>query len=461
MVRHGPPRGRLQWGHSVRFVARRPARGRTRTGGVATARAPRTSGRRGQSLTEFALILPVILLLTVIALDFGRVYLGYVNLQNMARIAANYAANNPLAWSTTPDAGIQKLYARQVLEDAQESNCDLPVVGGEQVVPDPVFTDVNLDGTPTGLGDTVTVGLTCSFVVLTPLVGNILGGTVAVSAESDFPVKAGMTAVLPAGSGGSGGTGSTNPPSAAIEAGGVFSTDASPWLWLTGPNVTVSFRDASGGGAPSLWAWNLGDGTTATTRDVVHEYACTTPDTYGYCSYLVEMTASNIYGSTTAYLGVLVEASSNVDFTLSPTVADAGQAVTFTDASTAGGTTFRWAFGDGQTGTTTTGTTTHAFATGGTYTVRLWVTYPSPIGEQGPATKSVTVNPGYCTVPSLNNVRFNDATAIWQAAAYGFTGSVRRAAGAPVGNFKITAQSITAGNGATAPCTSDVYVSSP
>lgn len=454
-------RGRLQWGQSVRLVDRRPVPGRTRTGGSAPPR-PSTRGRdRGQSLTELALILPVILLLTVIALDFGRVYLGYVNLQNMARIAANYAANNPLAWSIDPDEDIQARYARQVIEDATVTNCSLPVVGGETVVPDPVFTDVNLDGTSTGLGDTVTVGLTCDFTVLTPMVGNILGGTVAVSAESNFPVKAGMTAVLPAGSGGSGGSGSTIPPSAAIEAGGVFSTDADPWLWLTGPAVSVSFRDASGGGAPSSWTWSLGDGTSATTQDVVHDYTCTTPDYYGFCSYLVEMTATNAYGSTTAYLGVMVEAASTVDFTLSPTIVNPGGTVTFTDASTAGGTSFRWDFGDGQTNVTPTGTTTHAYVAGGTYTVKLWVTYPSPIGERGPASKSVSVNPGYCTVPSLNHVRFNDATAVWQGAPYHFTGTVKRASGAPVGNFLITAQSITAGNGASAPCSSDVYVSAP
>ena len=49
-------------------------------------------------------MIPILLFLTLIALDFGRVYLGYINLQNMARIAANFAANNPTAWDATPDA---------------------------------------------------------------------------------------------------------------------------------------------------------------------------------------------------------------------------------------------------------------------------------------------------------------------------------------------------------------------
>ncbi len=54
--------------------------------------------RRGQSLVEFAIVLPILLFLTLVALDFGRVYLGWINLQSMSRIAANLAANNPTAW---------------------------------------------------------------------------------------------------------------------------------------------------------------------------------------------------------------------------------------------------------------------------------------------------------------------------------------------------------------------------
>ena len=72
----------------------------------------RSTGRRaqrtrGKSLDEFALVIKILLFLTLIALDFGRVYLGYINLQNMARIAANFAANNPTAWGATPDAEVR------------------------------------------------------------------------------------------------------------------------------------------------------------------------------------------------------------------------------------------------------------------------------------------------------------------------------------------------------------------
>ena len=329
------------------------------------------------------------------------------------------------------------------------------------MVPNPTFTDVNLDGTATGLGDTVTVAINCDFAVITPMIGNILGGAVKVTAASNFPVKAGMTSVAGSGSGSGGGV--TIPPSAAFEAGGVFSTDASPWLWLTGPAVTVSFRDASGGGPATSWLWNFDDGTTATTQNATHDYNCTAPTFYGFCVYQVSMTATNAAGDSTAHMGVLVGATSKVDFTVSPAEVARGQTVTFTDDSTPGGTNFRWDFGDGATESGPASTVTHAFATAGTYSVRLWVTYPDPINELGPARKTVTVNPGYCSVPSLTNVMFDKADEIWQGAPYNFTGTVQRAEGAPKapGNFKITAQSIAAGTGATALCSSNIYVSSP
>ena len=66
------------------MLRRTPVRGRlTAAPASTTARRRRT---RGQSLVEFALVLPVLLFLTLIALDFGRVYLGYINLQNMPHI---------------------------------------------------------------------------------------------------------------------------------------------------------------------------------------------------------------------------------------------------------------------------------------------------------------------------------------------------------------------------------------
>jgi PKD repeat protein len=406
----------------------------------------------------------VLLLLVVVALDFGRIYLGYINIQNMARIAANHAANNPEAWAVNPDLQVQARYRNQILEDSTASNCALPETpGGEAIIPDPEFSDTNEDGVTTNLGDTVTVRISCSFSVATPILGSILGDAIQVTAESDFPVKAGITAVLnpDIGGGGGGGPVTVPPVSGFVANSSVFATTTSSGtLTLVGPDVDVDFRDASGGGLPTGWAWDFGDGTTSTARDVVHTFECPAPDPMtGYCGFVVGLVASNTYGtSAAAYMTVYVLGETETNFTSNRQVLDAGQSVTFTDASSQAGTDFAWTFGDGETGTGAS--VTHTYATPGTYTVTLSVTYPDPL-PAGSVTKEnyITVNVGLCPVPVLKDVRFNDATGIWQGAPYGFTGVVKRGTGANAGNFKIKSQSIAGGSGAFAPCSSDVYVS--
>ena len=51
-------------------------------------------GKHGQSLAEFALLLPVLLLLALGAMDFGRLYFAYVSVTNASRNAAQYGSFN-------------------------------------------------------------------------------------------------------------------------------------------------------------------------------------------------------------------------------------------------------------------------------------------------------------------------------------------------------------------------------
>jgi Flp pilus assembly protein TadG len=48
--------------------------------------------RRGQALVEFALVVPVMLLILLIAVDFGRLFFAHISNVNAAREGANYAA---------------------------------------------------------------------------------------------------------------------------------------------------------------------------------------------------------------------------------------------------------------------------------------------------------------------------------------------------------------------------------
>jgi Flp pilus assembly protein TadG len=151
---------------------------------------PRRHRTRGQGLVEFAIVAPVLLLILLAAIDFGRLYFGYVILQNASRIAANYAAQNP-----TADFGSGSRYEQLVTSDTNGANCQL--VGG---VPSPTFTDSNDNGSPDtnhDVGDDVSVSLQCNFSVLTPIVSAVTGGTIPLTASTEFQVRDGRIVGAP------------------------------------------------------------------------------------------------------------------------------------------------------------------------------------------------------------------------------------------------------------------------
>ena len=81
---------------------------------------------RGQAMVEFALILPILILLLLLAVDFGRVFFGWVAINNARRIAANEAAFHPDAWEGSGNAQLKLIYRNQVLQDLQSINCEPP-----------------------------------------------------------------------------------------------------------------------------------------------------------------------------------------------------------------------------------------------------------------------------------------------------------------------------------------------
>jgi Flp pilus assembly protein TadG len=54
----------------------------------------------GQSLVEFTLVLPIILLIMVGVVDLGRAYFAYMTVVNVAQEGARYGAANPTAGAT-------------------------------------------------------------------------------------------------------------------------------------------------------------------------------------------------------------------------------------------------------------------------------------------------------------------------------------------------------------------------
>jgi Flp pilus assembly protein TadG len=81
----------------------------------------RRSEERGTSLVEMALLLPFLLLLLMVAVDFGRAYYMSIEVDNAARAAAQYGINSP-----TDLTGMQTAAAN----DAS----DISTLGGWQAV---------------------------------------------------------------------------------------------------------------------------------------------------------------------------------------------------------------------------------------------------------------------------------------------------------------------------------------
>jgi PKD repeat protein len=400
-------------------IARFPVRRRR-----AAATPTRAGARaRGQSLVEFALVAPVMLFLALTALDFGRIYLGWINLQSATRAAANFAANNATAWVSPQNTEKITEYRNQVINDTANTNC---VLNPSPPV-DPTFTDGTGDTTIHDIGDRATVALTCRFSVITPIISNILGNTINVSASAMFPVKSGQFATS------GGGTAPT------------ANFTASPTSTTTGTNVV--FTDSSTG-SPTTWAWKFGDGGTSSSQNPTHAYAATG-------TYDVELTVTNASGSNTlkrtSYITVGAPAPV-ANFTGTPTSITVGGTVNFTDTSTGNPTSWLWSFGTGQ-GTSTSGpTVAHAYNTAGTYTVSLTVTNSSG-SNSVTKTNYIVVSAPTCTVPNFIGTSTNNAQTLWSSKGFSTTVQYQQG-GRP---WTIQSQNIVANT--SVPCTSTITVS--
>jgi PKD repeat protein len=408
---------------------------------------------RGQSLVEFTIFLPILLFMMLIAADFGRVYLGWINLQQMARLAANYAADHATAWPG--DAEAQDRYHQMVINEAALTNCELV----DNVVPDPIFEYAS---NPRPTGSDVTVAFDCEFSLITPFIGNILGNTITASASSTFPVKEGVVVEGDA----SGGDGTTQAPVAEF-----VGSPRSGW----GP-VQVTFTDLSSN-APGSWSWNFsvspggtGSGSTSPSSStqtgpiaVTYDCAGSPGDT---CTFGVSLRVSNTAGTNTLtrddYITVTVPPDSGpiFDFSASPQSGDEPLTTSFQYVDLGGTTPATWAWDLDGNGTTdaTTQNPSHTYATEGEYTVSLTV---SDGTDANTLTKSafIRVDAPVCTVPDFANVAVNNAQGIWTSA--GFTGTLT-AIRPPNSNYTIKSQSLLGGTVDPKPegCASNITVGS-
>jgi PKD repeat protein len=218
---------------------------------------------RGQSLVEFALILPVFLFLLLSAIDFGRLFFTYIQINNAAREGAAFGAISPADCGGSPclaSSGIATKARQETNAQAQRGEGTVAVSA----------TCANSAGTALacslatgggGPGNTITVSVSEPFTFVTPLINGLFNNNLRLNASA--------TAVVLGYAAGTGGTppGSCSPPTADFT---VIVTSGLSVL----ADPTAS-RPNSGVCNISGYNWDWGDGNTdvGTATAVSHTYA--------------------------------------------------------------------------------------------------------------------------------------------------------------------------------------------
>lgn len=130
------------------------------------------SGDRGQTLTEFALILPVLLIAFLGVLDFGRAIYAYNAISNAAREGGRTAIVNQ---TTSEIRGRAIAQATSLGIDPSSTSC--PPAGASGVCVE--FKNATATGpcvsTLSYVGCIAEITVKYSFTAITPIIGRIVG----------------------------------------------------------------------------------------------------------------------------------------------------------------------------------------------------------------------------------------------------------------------------------------------
>lgn len=116
-----------------------------------------SKNQKGQSLVEFALVLPLLILLLGGVLELGRLFFAYVAVTDAAAEGATYA-------SIRPNSSIQEITTR-----AQEAAQGLGMV---QLDP----SMIQVERPSLAAGAPITVTITYPFTLVTPLLSDVIPG---------------------------------------------------------------------------------------------------------------------------------------------------------------------------------------------------------------------------------------------------------------------------------------------
>ncbi|MGH2466873.1 MAG: PKD domain-containing protein [Candidatus Limnocylindrales bacterium] len=235
---------------------------------------------RGQALVEFAIVLPVMLLLMLLAIDFGRLFFSYIQVNNAAREGAAYGAANP-----GDTAGITARADQETDAQSQRGESALVV---SAACTDTAGATMACSDAPggAGAGNHLTVTAVERFTFLTPLIDTFFGNDLHMSASATSTVL-GFAASA----------GGTPPP-------GCVGPDVPVLFNATVSGMTVAL-DASAAApnsglcAISGYNWDMGDGATVFGKQTSYDYSSAG-------TYTITLQVTNQGGSQTGTTTVTV-----------------------------------------------------------------------------------------------------------------------------------------------------------
>jgi hypothetical protein len=258
-----------------------------------------STARRGQSVVEFALVLPVLIVLAAVTVDLGRIAFARVTLENAAREGVFQASKTPTSFNNAlpcPAGATSNLVVCRTQLETRGSPISI-APGDISLTCDPV------DCTP-GIGHTVRVDVTGRFSLLTPILAVFFGGTnlaLASSATAQIetlpPAPGGAPWATPTPSPSPSSSASASPsptvdPGCTAPSAG-FTFDTSPKNGHAPLTMTVIDTSTFGTCPIDSWQWDWGDGQSSFGKSPI-------PHTYGSAgNYSVTLTVTNVAGRNT------------------------------------------------------------------------------------------------------------------------------------------------------------------
>jgi Flp pilus assembly protein TadG len=270
---------------------------------------------RGQSLVEFALILPVLMVLFATTLDLGRLALAELSVENAAREGAFQAAKTPTDFNNSMPCPANALTNKIVCRVQLESKSS-----GITIAPADIDVACSVAGCPSGMGNLVTVEVEGHFQLLTPILAPFFGGSTAVtftrSATNQIetlpvPPTAAPATVAPTATATAAPTATATPgvtptpvptptatpvptptPNCTLPSAG-FTYSVSPLTKVAPVTLTVANTTTSPYCPITAWLWTFGDNTTSTDM---------APPPHVYIvkgNYKVTLTVTNAVGTDT------------------------------------------------------------------------------------------------------------------------------------------------------------------